>query len=133
MKPRRFSSFDIFSASGVLAGTGPVFWMGLPPANSQTQSEKSMPAFYKKALEKIFSKTLDASNPVRIVRNILSKLADHLVKSWIVSPMVSGVIYQTTQPLVGVPRTALPTVSIGRGSKIKYTFFPGNSSGNTAN
>ncbi|MDC0671629.1 hypothetical protein [Nannocystis radixulma] len=95
--------------------------------------EKSMPAFYKKALEKIFSKTLDASNPVRIVRNILSKLADHLVKSWTVSPLVSGVIYQTAQPLVGVPRTALPTVSIGRGSNIKYTFFPGKSSGNTAN
>ena len=34
MKPRRFSSFDMVSESGVLAGIGPAFWIGLPPVSA---------------------------------------------------------------------------------------------------
>lgn len=97
------------------------------------KARKPMPAAYKQALDKIFNATTSGSTPVRIARNVLSKLADHLVKGWVVSPLVSGAVFQTTQPIIGVPRGALPTLSIGRGSNIKHTFFPGNSSGNTAN
>lgn len=97
------------------------------------EPRKPMPAAYKQALDKIFNAKIAGSKPYLCARNVLSKLADHLVKSWVVSPLISGVVFQTGQPLIDVPRGALPTISIGRGSNIKHTFFPGNSSGNTAN
>ena len=43
LKPRCFSSLEMVSESGVLAGTGPVFWIGLPPARSQAKGAKSGP------------------------------------------------------------------------------------------
>src|SRR5215831_3032333 len=46
LNPRRFSSFEIVMERGVCAGTGPVFWIGLPPARSQTHAPKPVPAFF---------------------------------------------------------------------------------------
>jgi len=97
------------------------------------KARKPIPPVYKQALDKIFNGTMPGSKPSLFARNVLSKMADHLVKSWVVSPLVSGAVFQTAQPIIDVPRGALPTLSIGRGSNIKHTFFPSNSSGNTAN
>ena len=41
LKPRRLSSVDMVVDSGVSAGTGPWFWIGLPPAIRQTIVAKS--------------------------------------------------------------------------------------------
>ncbi|HEY0134346.1 MAG TPA: hypothetical protein VGB85_09710 [Nannocystis sp.] len=91
------------------------------------------PAFYKAALDRIFNKAMTGPVAALITRQALNKLADHLVKSWLVSPLVGGVIFQTGQPLLGVPRGSLPTVSVGRGSNLKHTFFPGSGSGHAGN
>jgi hypothetical protein len=89
---------------------------------------KAFPPFYKAMLEKIFSKSM--VDPVftkplanLIVRQVLSKVVDHISKSWIVSPLISGSIFQATQPLDGVPRTALPSISMGRAG-FNVSFFP---------
>ena len=37
-------SFEMVSESGVVAGTGPVFWIGLPPTRSQAKAAKLVPA-----------------------------------------------------------------------------------------
>jgi hypothetical protein len=94
---------------------------------------KAVPAFYKAFLDRIFTKTMTGPVAALIARQTLNKLADHLVKSWLVSPLVSGGIFQTAQPALDVPRGNLPTVSVGRGSNIKHTFFPNSSAGNTSN
>jgi len=89
---------------------------------------KAFPPFYKRMLERIFSKSM--VDPVftkplanLIVRQALSKVVDHISKSWIVSPLISGSIFQATQPLDGVPRTALPSISMGRAG-FNVSFFP---------
>jgi len=84
---------------------------------------KAMPAFYRKGLDAIFNKAMTGPLAALIVRNSIAKVADHLAKSWLVSPLISGTIFQSTQPLSGVPRTALPGVSIGRAG-FNVSFFP---------
>jgi len=89
---------------------------------------KPFPSFYKAGLEKIFSKSM--VDPVftkplanLITRQVISKVVDHIAKSWIVSPLISGSVFQLTQPLDGVPRTALPSISVGRAGA-NISFFP---------
>jgi hypothetical protein len=91
-------------------------------------SGKPFPSFYKGWLEKIFSKTMvdpKFTKPLAnlITRQVFSKVVDHIAKSWIVSPLISGSIFQATQPLDGVPRTALPSISVGRAGA-NISFFP---------
>jgi len=99
------------------------------------------PSWYKKMLTRIFDKSIFnifqdftvrelihfvGFGPIaqQILRNTGSKLVDHLVKGWVVSPLVAGTIFQTAQPLTGVPRGNLPGITVGRGNTAKYTFFP---------
>ncbi len=84
---------------------------------------KAMPPFYRKMLDKIFNKTMTSPLAALICRQALSKVVDHMSKSWLVSPLISGSVFQATQPLNGVPRTALPSISIGRAG-FNLSFFP---------
>jgi hypothetical protein len=84
---------------------------------------KAMPAFYRKALDRIFNKNMTGPLASLICRNALAKVADHLSKSWVVSPLISGTIFQSTQRLSGVPRTSLPAISVGRAG-VNMSFFP---------
>jgi len=84
---------------------------------------KPFPPFYKAMLEKIFNKNMTGPAAKLILRQALSKVVDHLSKSWIVSPLISGSVFQAAQPLTGVPRTALPSISMGRAG-FNVSFFP---------
>jgi len=89
---------------------------------------KAFPPFYKGMLEKIFSKKMVDPVMTKPLANLnfrqaLSKVVDHLSKSWIVSPLVSGSVFQAAQPITGVPRTSLPSISIGRAG-VNWSFFP---------
>ena len=106
------------------------------------------PAWYKRMLTRIFDKTVFGKfgeiglrelirqvgfGPIvrAILRNTGSKVLDHITKSWVVSPLISGTGFQLAQPAIGVPRSNLPGITVGRGNRAKYTFFPGSNSGSS--
>jgi hypothetical protein len=86
--------------------------------------------WYKNNLSKILSKW-----PVPAVW--AQKVTDHIAKSWIAGPLIKGGTFQAlaTTGMFQVPRTQLPSVSMGRGQRKygKVNFFPGGIFGNTSN
>lgn len=91
--------------------------------NSLT-SPVTVPA-YKRMLDRIWSPALAQQAGHNLIgRQVLSKLADHLAKSWVVNPILQGAAFQAAAPALDLPRTMLPSVSIGRGSYLNARFFP---------
>ena len=109
------------------------------------------PGKYKLLLNKGFSVQLFKSTPLRTLykkifddqmvgrgitlwsRNFGYKLLDHALKSWGVSPLVAGTIFQTAVvPASGLGRKELPGIAVGR-SQIGWSFFPWGRRGNLFN
>jgi hypothetical protein len=94
------------------------------PNSMSMPSWLKMP-WYKGRLDRIWNPKMAAdAGRALIWRQWWNKAADHLVKSWIVSPLLQGAGFQAAQPATGLPRTALPSIAVGRGSLLNARFFP---------
>jgi hypothetical protein len=58
-----------------------------------------------------------------VLSQMASKVVDHFGKSWLFSPAFSGTVFQGTEFFDGLPRSALPSISVGR-AQVQWSFFP---------
>jgi hypothetical protein len=68
-------------------------------------------------------------------KTLLGKIKDHLGKSWVFSPLFSGSVFQGVQTtgVLGVPRTDVPGIAIGRAGAHVALFPWGGVRGNVFN
>jgi len=77
--------------------------------------------WWKGKLNKIFNDKMTGPKASLVWKNVKSKWADHAFKSWAVSPVLSGLIFQGVEPWTGIPRNALPSIAVGRsGAHISF-------------
>ena len=84
--------------------------------------------WWKGRLEMMFTDTMarDTDGLPRklglVGRHVWSKWVDHFAKSWVVSPLTSGLVFQGAAKVTGIPSTSVPSIALGRAG-LHLSFF----------
>jgi len=98
-------------------------------AISKKAIEAAAKAAVKEVVEPVLTDVILKPAAGFLGRQVAAKAIDHIAKSFVVGPILQGLPFLPIQ--IASPQPVLPSVGVGRGNKVKITFFPrGGQTGN---